>query len=299
MCEPFLSMFSQHRVVQQRKGLVPCFQVMDWKMYFFYPFAIFLLLSDSSSAGQLSESTTWMVRERNFGLVCLLIRFNAFFRIRYTTRESEVRLSVIPIPPDATLTSGSTFGHNCRTENEGFLNFDLSFGREEIGLHNVVLRFHKDEKTYRLLGFDLEYTINPTEFPNHRMRNGSTLTASCNEDDLFAPRGMSFVCQSVQELAMSGFDDVTLIIKDMQFEAFSFQRTAKFSDAVNCDPIHKFLTDYPLFIVFFGSGIIFASCLFLAACLYIRMRIRDKQQRIPCPSVCVPEPQFPRIKNEW
>ena len=137
----------------------------------------FLCMTTSSLAGrELSPSlATWFLRDD--GRICVLMRFAASFRIAYRTSDS-TRLVLLQIPDDASLTSRSGDGRSCVTDRHGYLTLDLSFGRETDGLHNLVTRFRKlDDTSYQLRSFELQYVVNPREFPGHWQSNGTLMSA--------------------------------------------------------------------------------------------------------------------------
>ena len=210
---------------------------------------------------QPAAAATWLIRERGADLVCIMIRFSAFFSIRYQNDNSS-RTTLLPLPPDASLTSASTNGHSCVTDDEGYLSFDLSFGRESDGLHNLVTYFRKTPKQYQLLGWQLQYVINANEFPGHWQASGTLMKATYFSDAFLVPRGMSYSCKAILDLGMSAVDDVSFFVRDMQFEAFTFQPKPVFSEAVECQPDHTFYTDYASLIVFLGVVVIAIVCLF-------------------------------------
>lgn len=206
-------------------------------------------------------AATWLIRERSTDLVCILIRFSAFFSIRYQTANSSHN-ALLLLPPDASLTTESGYGHSCVTDDEGFLSFDLSFGRESDGLHNLVTHFRKTQDQYQLLGFQLQYAVNPNQFPGHWQPNGTLMTATYFSDAFLVPRGMSYSCKAILELKMSAMDEVLFFVRDLQFEAFTFQPKPVFSRSVECDLDHKFYTDYAALIVFLGVAVIAIFCFF-------------------------------------
>lgn len=204
-----------------------------------------------------------MLRERNHDRVCLLIRFSAAFRIRYRSASTgRSLLAHLIVPSDASLTSESSYGHSCVPDEHGYQSFDLSFGQESKGLHNLVLRLRQQEQTYQLTGIELEYVVNPDEFPDHWKPNGTLMTSVYSSDRFFVPRRMSYSCKGTMELGMRGADNVTSIMKDLQFEAFTHQAKPVFSEAVDCSLADPFYSDYVALIVFMGISMIAVSCLF-------------------------------------
>lgn len=246
----------------------------------FVPVLICLLTLHEScafvAADNFTQSATWLIRERGADLVCILIRFSAFFTIRYQT-DGSTRTTLLPVPADASLTSASTSGRSCVTDDEGYLSFDMAFGSESIGLHTLVAYFRQTRTQYQLLGLQLVYEINDNEFPGHWQPNGTLMKATHFSKSFVVPRGMSYLCKSVMELGMSGLDDVSLSLRDMQFEAFTFQPKPVFSEAVECRLDYSFYTtDYASLIVFLGIAVLAILCILSTSAVVHRSRTSTK-----------------------
>ena len=238
-------------------------------------------LSISPTNSSSLSTSRWVIRERDYDLTCVMIEMSAFFRIKYISKDLSVATTELIVNPDAILTSQTSYGHSCITDSKGFLHFDLEFysghSSSNFGIadNSLTFFFQKKSDTYQLLGLSLEYTVNHEIFPNHFMRNGSTMfaIAAFDNDEYLIPRGMSYSCRSKKIVPLDGFDDVFLVVQDLKIEAFTFQTKPVFSPSISCPhDISSFPSaiDWASFLVFLGIILIFLSC--TTACFVICRR---------------------------
>lgn len=228
----------------------------------------------------MPPSSAWMIRERNYGLTCVIIQFSAVFEIKYLSHNFTFKTARLVVKPDAVFSSQSNHGRSCLTDSRGFIHFDLQFDSGSPGNviddNDLMFFFEKQDDSYELLGLTLQYTLNNQTFPDHIFDEGTVMLATItfNGEEFVIPRGMSYSCMSRREIKFDGIDDVSLVLQDFTFEAFTFQIKPIFSPSVSCrmdSTLHAY--DWAEVLICLGIVLIFLSC--VSACFVVCRRWRN------------------------
>jgi len=214
------------------------------------------------------------------GNVCLLMRFNATFKLVYTDTESKKQKVDVPFNHKRSLSGGTCNNNGTQSIiimwRPVTMPTDMTQPDWWLSMNFAPIRLANDEAesaSYTLENVTLIYTLENSTFPNVQQTGQRLVFAKSTENVVVATEGQSYRCTAERKMKLTE-DDEEIDIRDFQVEAFRTSNSTQFSSKETICPEDNHPS--PSYVVPIVVGIILALLIVVGLIAYFVGRRRPQ-----------------------
>nr|XP_036217708.1 lysosome-associated membrane glycoprotein 1 [Bactrocera oleae]XP_036217709.1 lysosome-associated membrane glycoprotein 1 [Bactrocera oleae] len=160
---------------------------------------------------------------------CIIMHFAAQLNVTYETKDNKTASRLYNIPKDAKVEDS-----NCANVSQ---NIHIIWGPVEA-IHSMVLQFDRVNKSSELKQIIITLPLTSDHFPD--AKDNETIQLIHTGDEFVTPVQMSYHCTRAQKFNMTEvMQDTkvigTIMLSNVQTEAFIMDHRTTFSTAMDCD----------------------------------------------------------------